>query len=138
MQTRQSSGPQLTSKLDLYYMNKTYEISVGEPWDFEGPDGPNKIIVTGKGLVSGPDQVNWAKEYFLLSVRNPFKMDGELVSSLIVSPRYEGDSLSKLINEGCTAGIARVHEKYHVEPGDKIEPNQVKYCIIGSVKPMKQ
>jgi hypothetical protein len=115
-------------------MNKTYEISVGEPWDFDGPDGPNKIIAVGEGIVSGPNQLNWGKEYFLLKVRTPFKMDGELVSLLIASPRYEGDSLNKLISEGCTAGIARVREGHNIESGNKIEPDQVKYCIIGTVK----
>ena len=81
-------------------MNKQFEISVGETWDFEVPDGQNKIFAVAKGIVSGPDKLNWDKEYCLLRVITPFKMDGELVTRLIASPRYMGDTLNKMISEG--------------------------------------
>ena len=43
-----------------------YELWISDPWDFEGLDGPNRIIADGLGIVHGPDLPNWQKEDFLL------------------------------------------------------------------------
>ena len=113
-----------------------YEISVGEPWDLEGPDGSNRILAKAEGIVTGPDRENWEGEYLLLRVKTPFKMNGKLVTLLVAAPRYVGDTLSDMITEGCTAGIARICEGQDLRDGDTFEAKQVEYCIIGSVTPI--
>ena len=113
-----------------------YEIFVGEPWDFEGPDGPNRILAKAEGIVTGPEREHWEGEYLLLRVKTPFKMNGKLVTLLVAAPRYVGDTLSDMIMEGCTVGIARICEGEDLRAGDKFEAEQVEYCIIGSVRPI--
>jgi hypothetical protein len=117
-------------------MNNDYEISVGEPWDFKGPDGPNRILAKAEGTVTGPDRPNWQGEYLLLRVKIPFKMNDELVTLLVAAPRSAGDTLSKMMSEGCPAGIARFREGLDLRAGDKFEAEQVEYCILGSVRPI--
>jgi hypothetical protein len=119
-------------------MSHHYEISVGEPWDFEGPDGSNRILAKAEGIVTGPDRPTWQGEYLLLRVKIPFKMNGKLMTQLVAAPRYVGDTLSDMISGGCSAGIARVCEGQDLRAGDKFEAEQVEYCIIGSVRPIEK
>jgi hypothetical protein len=115
-----------------------YEISVGEPWNFEGPDGPNRILAKAEGIVTGPKRPTWQGQYLLLRVKTPFKMNGKRVTQLVAAPRYVGDTLSKMILEGGSVGIARICESQNLRAGDKFEVEQVHYCIIGSVRPFRR
>lgn len=64
------------------------EISVGEPWDFEGPDGPNAL--RGRIVEVLPGE---AGEQRLRIEVTPFEAgDGRLVSQLTASRRYADPS----------------------------------------------
>lgn len=111
-----------------------YELSVGDPWDFEGPDGPNHILAEGIGIVPAPNLPNWQKEDFLLKVLHPFDVDGEKVEQLLVSPRHAGFTMEDIIGKGCHVGIGRVHASRQLTPGGQYERADVKYWAIGSIK----
>jgi hypothetical protein len=112
-----------------------YELSVGEPWDFEGPDGQNRVIVDSLGTVTGPDLENWQSNYLLLRVATPFQFKGERVEQLIAAPRYEGDSLQAIQSNGGTVGVARVRPGSSLTPGEPFSQDDVHYVIIGSLSP---
>lgn len=64
------------------------EISVGEPWDFEGPDGPNAL--RGRIVEVFPGE---PREQRLRIEVTPFEArDGRLVSQLTASRRYADPS----------------------------------------------
>ncbi|PKN25735.1 MAG: hypothetical protein CVU65_07840 [Deltaproteobacteria bacterium HGW-Deltaproteobacteria-22] len=112
-----------------------YILSVGEPWNFEGPDGHNRIRVKLAGVVSGPGKPNWDSRYLLLSVVNPFEMNGDMVEQLVASPRYEGDTLELLKEVGGTVGCASVRPGIILSPDDSFQADAVAYCIIGGISP---
>ena len=110
-----------------------YEFSVGEPWDFEGPDGQNRVVVDACGTVPGPDHKNWAPEYLLLSVTSPFEFEGERVEQLIAAPRYTGDTLQAIATNGGTVGVSRLRPGKKLAPGEAFSRDDVDYIIIGSL-----
>ena len=114
---------------------RQFILSVGEPWDFEGPDGQNRILVDVQGVVEGPKEKNWAPRYLLLHVKNPFDMDGETVKLLVASPRYKGDTIEDLQNAGGTVGCARVRPGFELLPAGSFPKESVVYCIIGGLIP---
>ena len=87
---------------------RKFSLSVGEPWDFEGPDGQNNIELELLGEVDGPNVENWATSYLLLKVIRPFSFNGEAVECLVAAPRYEGESLRSVFQNGGTVGVGRV------------------------------
>jgi hypothetical protein len=113
-----------------------YEISVGEPWDFEGPDGPNRVVVEGAGFVTGPEEPNWSPAYLLLRVVQPFTHQGEQVRLLVACPRYEGVTLESLGRDGGTAGLARVRAGVAVVEGSRLGKNDIEYFMIGTIAPI--
>ena len=67
------------------------EISIGEPWDFEGPDGPNAL--RGRIVEVLPGEAGEPREQRLRIEVTPFKTgDGRLVSQLTASRRYADPS----------------------------------------------
>lgn len=113
-----------------------YEISVGEPWDFEGPDGPNRVVVESVRVVSGPNEANWQPSYLLLRVERPFTYRGETVCFLVACPRYEGMTLESLERDGGTAGIARVRPNVKITARVPFGRNDVEYFMIGTITPI--
>lgn len=113
-----------------------YEISVGEPWDFEGPDGPNRVLVEGISIVSGPNEPYWQPSYLLLRVQHPFTYRGESVHLLVACPRYEGVTLESLERDGGTAGIARVRPNIEITAGVPFGTDDVEYFMIGTINPI--
>lgn len=112
-----------------------YRLSVGEPWDFAGPDGTNQAWVVLLGEVEGPKLSNWQSSYLLLQVEHPFELGGERVTQLVAAPRYEGDSVDQVARAGGTVGVARVCRGNQLSPGSQFQAEQVAYCIIGSLQP---
>ena len=113
--------------------NPQFVLSVGEPWKFDGPDGPNRILVDGLGRVKGPDEKNWSGEYLLLAVRSPFMFKDTLVSRLVASPRYEGDTLDQIERSGGTVGVARVLPDVKLVENGVFQSSDVEYIIIGAL-----
>lgn len=114
-------------------MTRRAAISVGEPWDFEASDGPNRLVVEYTGIVPGPTALNWAPRYLLLRVVNAFDYDAERVEWLVASPRYEGVTLEMLAEEGGTAGFARLRPSAKLVEGKPFGPQEVDYFMIGDL-----
>lgn len=110
-------------------------LSVGEPWDFEGPDGQNRVLVDVQGIVKGPKEENLTPRHLLLRVKNPFDMDGEKVKLLVASPRYKNDTIEELQSAGGTVGCARVRPGFVLFPDGSFAKESVVYCIIGGLTP---
>ena len=109
-------------------------IQISEPWDFELEDGTNEFMVSGIGVVQGPELENWGSEYLLVAVDNPFVMEGEEVNQLICSTRYVGEKLAMVLYSECNVGIARVKPGFSMKAGEQVDPQKVDYCAIGSIK----
>ena len=114
---------------------RKFSLSVGEPWDFEGPDGQNKVELELLGEVDGPIAENWATSYLLLKVIRPFSFNGEAVECLVAAPRYEGESLRSVFQNGGTVGVGRVLPGRSIHPGQKLLTSDTQYCIIGRLDP---
>lgn len=111
-----------------------HKILISEPFDFEGPDGPNKILVEGLGKVLGPQKDYWREEYFLVEVENPFEVENEQVNYLLVVPRYDGDTISKMTNSECMIGILRIFPDIEIKVGERFSPDDINYWAIGSIE----
>lgn len=70
-------------------MGRSVSISVGEPWDFEGPDGPNALKGEILELRENPEAPH--NQEVLLSV-TPFSVrTGHTVDRLVARARYEDE-----------------------------------------------
>lgn len=115
--------------------NRThFDLAVGEPWDFDGPDGSNRIMVDCIGRVKGPQENNWSGKYLLLTVRTPFVFMNELVDRLVAFARYEGETLDKIERYGGTVGVARVRPGVKLAANDAFQASDVDYIIIGALR----
>ena len=115
---------------------RQFALSVSEPWDFKGPDGPNRVLVELVGVVGGPKNQDRDSRFLLLRATSPFEIDGEQVKLVVASPRYSGDTLDSVSSVGGTVGVARVLPHATVIPGGFIETTDVQCCIIGSLLPL--
>lgn len=115
---------------------KRFSLSVGEPWDFQGPDGPNLLFVELLGIVGGPKEDSWALRSLLLQASTPFEMDGEHVQLMVASPRYVGDTIESVASVGGTVGVARVRPGVSLISGASYNTTDISYCIIGELKPL--
>jgi len=119
------------------HMSETWlELSIGEPWDFQGPDGANRVLVTFEGLVHGPDVPNWQSEYALLKVERPFTWRDERVELLLAGNRYAGCNIRDVIRGGGTVGVSRLRTGIVLKPGERFKSEDVEYIIIGSLRPI--
>jgi hypothetical protein len=115
---------------------RQFTVLVGEPWDFEGPDGPSRLVTTHRGQVNGPNAKNWGTRFILLEVAHPFDLDGERVELLVASPRYVGDSVASVEANGGMIGLARVRPGVKLVAEESFAVEDVVYCMIGSIAPM--
>lgn len=115
---------------------KRFSISVGEPWDFEGPEGRNILLVELLGVVGWPKQMNWASHALLLRSITPFDMDGERVELMVATPRYVGENIELVATAGGTVNVARVRPNCTLMPGGSYNTTDVTFCIIGDLTPI--
>lgn len=111
-----------------------YKIQISEPWDFQLQDGTNEFVITGAGIIRGPDRRAWQTEYFLVDVDEPFEVDGELVRQLACAPRYAGDTMDMVINGKCTVGISRLRPGSRCNSGGAVNTADIAYFAIGSIQ----
>jgi hypothetical protein len=64
---------------------KTFKISVSEPWDFEGPDGPNLI----EGMVD--EQIAQAADYLIVLRTRTLAFQSVNYSAIALSRRYQNE-----------------------------------------------
>jgi hypothetical protein len=113
-----------------------YEILVGEPWDFNGPDGQNRVLVDFVEILINPFASNAANLYILLKVVNTFQHYNELVEYMIASPRYMGDTVDEIVQFGGTVGISRIRQGVSLTNDHHLTSANVEYFLIGRLRPL--
>ena len=117
----------------MFKRKRRFELLVAEPWNFDGPDGENRIVAEFEGFVNGPEEPNWQSRFLLLRPRRPFKVSGELVQFLVAAPRHAGCTLEGIADNGGSVGVLRVREGVTIWPGSNFTPEDVEYIIIGDL-----
>lgn len=110
-----------------------YELLVGEPWNSEGPDGPNRLLVDFDGFTPGQ---NRADEFILLKAVTPFQYNNELVEFMIASPRYKGSTVYEIAKQGGHVGVSRVRPNVSIARERTLMPADIDYFLIGSLTPL--
>ena len=77
---------------------KTYELLIGEPWDFESPDGKNRLIVKRLGVRSVRDERNNIVQGLLVELVNPYLITNEMVKYLLLFPRHRINAIEEMEN----------------------------------------
>ena len=113
---------------------KTYELSISDPMFWEGPDGPNRVLAKGLGIVHGSPAFQLRRESFLLEVLHPFTVDGEEVRYLIVNERLSGDTLEDVVRGECAVNTARVKPGINLKAGDEFGGFDFEGWAIGWIK----
>jgi hypothetical protein len=114
-----------------------YELLVGEPWNFEGPDGQNRVLVDFGGMIPGPNVPNWADEYILLKAVTPFQYNKELVEFMVASPYFSGHTIYEIVKIGGHVGVARIRPNVSLVSGRSFAPADVDYFLIGNLTPLQ-
>ncbi len=106
-------------------MKNSYYLSIGEPWNFEGPDGQN--IIRGSIVkIIGP-------RCLIYKANHITKFDKGSGSFLALFPRYVGTSFDDL-KKGMDITINGILiEGYH-DTMDEKELEKEKFVIIGSIR----
>ena len=111
-----------------------YEMLVGEPWNFEGPDGPNRVLVDFVRKMTISNSRDEEKSNILLKVVTPFQDHGEQVKYLIASPRHMGDTVNDVLQFGGIVGVARVREGVSVSIDNLLTHENIVYFMVGSLQ----
>lgn len=112
---------------------KIYEIGIADPMFWEGPDGPNRVLAEGLGIVYGSPSFQLRKESYLLRVLHPFMVDGEEVRYLLVNERLSGTTLEDVINGECSVNISRLKPGVTLKEGDEYTGFDFEEWAIGSI-----
>lgn len=103
-----------------------YFISVGEPWDFESPDGQN--IVRGNILSIKSNQC------LVFKANHYLKFDSNESDILILSPRHQGNDFSDLPNKLVVVNGSLLFKDYDEALGEKELQENARFVIIGSIR----
>jgi len=103
-----------------------YYISVGEPWDFTGPDGEN--IIKGKLLkVLSKDCIIFQSNYEI-------EIDGVKGDNFVLQSRYNDSNFNTINKEGSwTVGVGILLTNTFNEMNCKELEKNSKYVIIGAL-----
>jgi hypothetical protein len=104
-----------------------YYISVGEPWDYEGPDGSNIIKGEILKIVS--------KDCIIFKASQPIELDNIRSSIIILRSRHVGIHFTELEeNKPWTIGGSLMLSDLYEEMSEKELENNSKYFIIGGLR----
>jgi hypothetical protein len=111
------------------------QLEISEPWDFEVPGKGNRLDGVIEGSCAGPDEKTWRGKHLLVGLRSPVTWKSQQIKQVLLSPRYEGESLD-LLQQGksLTVGIARVKPDVSISPSQSFSKDEVAYFAIGSAK----
>ena len=112
-----------------------FELLVAEPSNFEGPDGPNRLLVDFDGFIPGQ---NRADEYMLLKAVMPFQYNNEIVEFMIASPRHRGNTVYEIVEQGGHVGVARLRPHVSIVRDRSFMPTDIDYCFIGNLRPLQE
>lgn len=114
---------------------KCVRLEVDEPWDFEILGKGNVIKGRLEGVCKGPPGKGWQGDYVLVSLTEEFDWKGETVKQVLVSPRYEGDTIKDILDgKTVIVGIDRIKPPATLKASEVFAPQQVDYFAIGSVQ----
>ena len=102
-----------------------HRIEVYEPFEY---DGPNPLIVAGRGLLVTPDK----KDAYLLDLDVPLNIDGVKYKQIIVRPRYP-DPIERVTESNCTVLILLVKDGCSPEVGSEFQYNDIQNWGIGKI-----
>jgi hypothetical protein len=74
----------MSSHTRVYLINKSFEASIGEPWDFQSKAGQNKLTGTILAVSDESSSVDW----LLLEV-SPFQHEGNEIKQVVGINRYK-------------------------------------------------
>jgi hypothetical protein len=103
-----------------------YFISVGEPWDFESPDGKNII----KGSI-----INSLSSNCLVFKADHDLKFGELSGTiLILTPRHQDNNFSDLRDKLIVVNGSLLLKEYNQELSEQELKDNSKFEIVGSIR----
>lgn len=109
--------------------------SIGEPWGFNIPGRGNQFSGITSGICLPPQKKNWGEGYLLVNIDENFEWKGDVVSQVLISTRYAGDTINDIYDgKQMTVGIARVRPGNILEPGQQFTVDQIEYFAIGSAQ----
>ncbi len=108
----------------------THTIELYEPVGFEGR---NPIHVNSVGVVKTRDR----NEFFLVSLEEPFKLQGELITQLILQPRYFGDKIQRAVRDMCTVSVMCVKPGIQMSIDQFMQLSDVMRWGCGKVNPAR-
>jgi len=108
---------------------RCHRIEVYEPFEY---DGPNPLLVVGRGLLATPDK----KDAYLLDLHTPISIDGEKYKQIIVRPRYP-DPIERATESTCTVLILLVKDGGSPQVGDQFQYNDILNWGIGKISLQK-
>jgi len=113
----------------------THRLSISDPIFFQGPDGPNKVLVDTVGVIKGSPASQVRFESLLFAVVHPFVVDGDNVRQLVVTPRNAYDELVDIINyaPAVPVNVARVKPGIALSAGDVYDGSEFVGWAIGSL-----
>jgi hypothetical protein len=114
---------------------KRFELLVGEPWDFKGPDGPNRVLADLVGIVSSSSASGEETRYILLAVVSPFEYQGEFVQQILAAPRYVGHIVDEIVQQGGIVNVARLRTGAILQPDQPLVMSDALFILSGSLTP---
>lgn len=110
-----------------------HELRIADPMFFQGPDGANRVLAKGLGVVYGSPSFQVRKESYLLEVLHPFRVDGKEVRYLLVNERLSGSTLEDVMKDECSVNISRLKPGVTLKAGDEYGGFDFEEWAIGSI-----
>lgn len=92
-------------------IGKRVILSIGEPWDFDSPDGQNKLM----GVISEISKNENSKRPWVLLNTTPFEYDNKSISQLIGHSRHVGCNAIEDLLMGRSASCNFIFKKTGLE-----------------------
>jgi len=99
---------------------------VYEPYNFHGD---NPMHADGLGVVVGPVRDN----YYLVSLEQPFQINGDPVRHILLQPHYNGDKIDRAVNSTCTVNIGHVINGMAPDHIDKLAFDDFERWGVGKI-----
>lgn len=112
---------------------KMHEIRIADPMFWKGPDGPNRVLAKGLGVVYGSAAFMVSTKAYLLEVLHPFVVDGEEVHQLLVNERLSDTTLEDAMHGECSVNISRIKPGIILKAGDEFGGFDFEGWAIGSI-----
>jgi hypothetical protein len=112
--------------------SQRYKLGLGD--GAYGPGDIGLITVVDEGNIAGPTLPDWQAKYMLARCLTPTSYYGEEVRYLVLSPRYEGDSLSSIRSAGGMVAVSRMLPGIVGEKPQRFEPREIEYWAVGALR----